>query len=189
MFKIETLIWVLFWRALKFQCFSWRVESSKNIEMDTKLILSLCMNYRVHVFSTMWRIKNQPANSTSCSNNALRLLVVVACRLYWGLQVMSSFSIWVALWRVVLKEVYFEGPSHICRALKTSILNIAPLACQTYPRHDWCNCVQKTKPNIIKTQIYYHTTSIPKLFLSFYHLDRPKLNTRITFWTKWALRI
>ena len=53
------------------------------------------MNYMIHVLSTMWRIKNQPSNSTSCSDNALvRLLVLVASRLYWGLQVMSSFSIW-----------------------------------------------------------------------------------------------
>ena len=52
------------------------------------------MNYMVHVSSTMWRTKKQPSNSTSCSNNALHLLVVVAGRLYRGLQVMSSFSIW-----------------------------------------------------------------------------------------------
>ena len=48
----------------------------------------------VHVSSTMWRIKNQSSNSTSCSDNALRWLVFMAGRLYWGLQVTSSFSIW-----------------------------------------------------------------------------------------------
>ena len=48
----------------------------------------------VCVSSTMWSIKNQPSNSTSCSDSALRLLVLVAGRLYWGLQVKSSFSIW-----------------------------------------------------------------------------------------------
>ena len=61
---------------------------------NTKLILNLCMNYMVHVSNTMWRIKNQPSNSTSCSDNALHLLVLVMGILYWGLQVTSSFSIW-----------------------------------------------------------------------------------------------
>ena len=98
MFKIEALVWVSFWRALKFQRFSWRVGSnprrqSKNIEIwDTQLISNLCMKYTVHVSSTMWRIKNQASNSTSHSGNALRLAVLVAGKLDWGLQVMSSFS-------------------------------------------------------------------------------------------------
>ena len=35
----------------------------------------------------------------------------------------SSFSIWAAFCRVVLREVYFEGPNHVVGALKTSILN------------------------------------------------------------------
>ena len=61
---------------------------------NTKLILKLCMNYVVHVSSTMWRIKNQPSNYTTYSDNALHLLVLVTGRLYWGLQVTSSFSIW-----------------------------------------------------------------------------------------------
>ena len=30
----------------------------------------------------------------------------------------------VAFWRVVLREIYFEGPNRVCRALKASILNI-----------------------------------------------------------------
>ena len=72
---------------------------------NTKLILNLCMNYVVHVSSTMWRIKNQPSNSTSCSDNALRLLVLVAGKLYWGLQVTSSFSIWGC----VLKGCFERG--------------------------------------------------------------------------------
>ena len=54
---------------------------------NTKLILDLCINYMVHVFSVMWRIKNQPSNFTSCSDNALRLLVLVAGIVYWGFQV------------------------------------------------------------------------------------------------------
>jgi hypothetical protein len=35
------------------------------------------------------------------------------------------FRIGVAFWRVVWREVYFEGPNHFWRALKTSILKIA----------------------------------------------------------------
>ena len=58
---------------------------------NTKLILNLCMKYMVHVFSTMWRSKDEPSNSTSYSDNALHMLVLVAGRLYWGLQVTSSF--------------------------------------------------------------------------------------------------
>ena len=99
MLKIEALIWVSFWRALKFQLFSWRAGSnprrqSKNIEMKHKAHIKLAHElYVVHVSSTMWRIKNRPSNSTSCSDNALRrLLVLVAgSRLYRGLQVTSSF--------------------------------------------------------------------------------------------------
>ena len=70
-----------------------------------KLILNLCMNYMVHVSSTMWRIKNQPSNSTSCSDNALCLLVLVVGRLCWGFQVTSSFSIWGC----VLKGCFERG--------------------------------------------------------------------------------
>ena len=44
------------------------------------------MNYMVHVSNTMWRIKNQPCNYAACSDSALRLLVLVAGKLYWGLQ-------------------------------------------------------------------------------------------------------
>ena len=60
----------------------------------------------VHVSSTMWRIKNQPSNSTSCSDNALHLLVLVTCNLYWGLQVTSSFSIWGC---ILKGQITFEG--------------------------------------------------------------------------------
>ena len=48
-------------------------------EWSTKPILKLCMNYMVHVSNTtMWRNKIQPSNSTFCSDNALRLLILVA---------------------------------------------------------------------------------------------------------------
>ena len=80
------------------------------------------MIYMAHVSNTMWRIKNQPSNSTSCSDNALRLLVLVLGKLYWGLQVTSSFSIcgcilkgWFGggtFWKVnsrVKAQIAFEG--------------------------------------------------------------------------------
>ena len=62
------------------------------------------MNYMVHVFNIMWRIKNEPSDSTSCSDNVLRLLVLVAGRWYWRCQVTSSFSIWGC----ILKECFWE---------------------------------------------------------------------------------
>ena len=52
------------------------------------------MDYTVHVSNTLWRIKNRLSNSSSCSDNALRLLVLVKGKSYWGLQVTFSFSIW-----------------------------------------------------------------------------------------------
>ena len=63
------------------------------------------MKDMVHVPSTLWRIENQPSNSTSCIDNALHLLVLVACRSYRGLQVTSSFS----LWSCVLKGCFERG--------------------------------------------------------------------------------
>ena len=117
-FKIEALIWVSFRRALA--NFSLAIERSlqiqdanlKILKWDTTLVLNLCMNYMVHVSSTIWRIKNQSSNSTSSSDNALRLLVLVAGKLYWGLQVTSSFSIRGGLFweRCILKgQIMFEG--------------------------------------------------------------------------------
>ena len=53
----------------------------------------------------MWRSENRPSNSTSCSDNALRLLVLEVGRLYRGLQVTSSFSIWGC----VLKGCFERG--------------------------------------------------------------------------------
>ena len=135
MFKIEALGWVSFWRALKFETFGWWAGSnlrhqSKNIEIKYKAhIKPLHATWYIHISNPMWRIKNQPSNSTSCSDNALCLLVLVVGRLYWGLQVTSSnpFRFGVAFWKVILREVYFEGPhDRVWRALKTPILNIDP---------------------------------------------------------------
>ena len=80
------------------------------------------MIYTIHVYGTMWRIKNQPSNSISCSDNALRLLILVTGKL-WELQGCLHFQIGVALGRAILREAYYEGPNHVWRAFKTSILN------------------------------------------------------------------
>ena len=111
-FKIEALIRVSFWRTLKFQHFSWSARSnlrrqSKNIGMKYKTHLNLCMKYMIHIFNIMWRIKNQPSNSTSCSENAVRLLILVTGRLYWELQVTSSFSIWGCVLKGCLERGIF----------------------------------------------------------------------------------
>ena len=56
----------------------------------------------VHVSSTMWRIKNQASNSTSCSDDALlRLLVLVAGKSYRGLNLSDVF--------ISNLELRFEG--------------------------------------------------------------------------------
>ena len=89
MFSVQdwALVWVTFWRALKFQSFKCTVGSnprrqSKNIEMKHKIHIKLVYEfYMIHVSSVMGRIKNQPSNSTSCNDNALRLLVLVLGRL------------------------------------------------------------------------------------------------------------
>jgi len=61
------------WRVrFKSKTFIW--EYSNEIK---ELIWNSCMNYTVHISSTMWRIKNQSSYSTSCSDNSLRLVVVV----------------------------------------------------------------------------------------------------------------
>ena len=72
----------------------------------SKTHMNLCMNHMVHVSSIMWRMKNQPSNSASCSDKCPTLVVFVLCKLYWGIQVMtSSFSIWGR----VLKGCFVRG--------------------------------------------------------------------------------
>ena len=72
------------------------------------------MNWMVHVSSTMWKIKNQPSNSTSsCSDNALHLLgscdgqIKLIEDFKWCLHFQSG----VAFWKAILRDVYFEGPN------------------------------------------------------------------------------
>ena len=130
-FKIDALVQVSFWRVLKFQRFRWRVGSnprhqSKNIEMQYKTRIKLVHEFNMrHVSNTMWRIKNQPSNSASCSDNALvRLLVLVVGRLNWGLQVTSS-SFSIRGW--VLKGCFER---RIFRRAKSRLKGIEHLLCE-----------------------------------------------------------
>jgi len=74
----------------------------------------------------MWSIKNQPSNSISCTDNALRLLVLAAGILYWGLQGTSSFSIWDC----VLKGCFERG---IFRRAKSHLKGI-----EDFNLEHWC---------------------------------------------------
>ena len=68
----------------------------------------------VHVSSTMRRVNNQPSNSTSCSDNALRLLVFLVGILYRGLQVTSSYSIWGCTLKGCFKRgIFWRAKSHL----------------------------------------------------------------------------
>jgi hypothetical protein len=72
----------------------------------------------------MWKIKDQPSNSTSCSDNALCLSFLWHAIYIEDFKWCLHFQFGVALGRAILREVYFEGPNRIWRAMKTSILNI-----------------------------------------------------------------
>ena len=100
-FKIEPLIWVSFWRAFKFPAFqlkSWfkpktLIQEYRDEIQDSYWTCAWTI-WCMFLASTMWRNKNQPSTSTSCSDNVLPLLVLVTGTLFWGLQVTYSFSMW-----------------------------------------------------------------------------------------------
>jgi hypothetical protein len=77
----------------------------------------------VYVSSTMWRIKNPPSNSISCSDNTMPYACWCLWRVYYieNFKATSSFSI---LKLGGLREVYYEGLNRVWRALRTSMLNI-----------------------------------------------------------------
>ena len=133
LFKIEALIQVSFWKGsqiLALQLKGWfnSIRQSKNIEMKYETYIEFVHELSmVHVSNPMWRVKNQPSNSTSCSDNALHLWVLVAGRLYWGLQVTSYIFNLVCDLKGCFERGIFEGPNRIWRALKASILNTDPI--------------------------------------------------------------
>ena len=126
MSNIEALIWVSFWRAFEFQRFNWRVASNprrqfKNIEMKYNTHIK-----HVHeLYGTCFKYINH------LRINHLTLLLIVimpcACWFLWRADYVEHFKIHLhfLIWGFVLREVYFEGPNRVWRALKTSILNIA----------------------------------------------------------------
>ena len=82
MLKIEALIWISFWRALKYQHCDWKAYLNlghqwifpKKYKTHIKIMHDLhgtCFKYNEIMMK-------QPSNSTSWSDNALRLLVIVA---------------------------------------------------------------------------------------------------------------
>ena len=76
--RLKPLIRVSFWRALKFQPFNLRVGSnprrqSKNLETKSKTHVKLVHEISGKCFQ--YNVKNKKS-TTSCSDNALRLLVL-----------------------------------------------------------------------------------------------------------------
>ena len=108
------------------------------------------MNYRVHVSSRMWRIKNQPSKSTSCRDNALRLLVLLMSILYRGLQVTSSFSIW----RCVPKGCFERGI--IFQRAKSHLKGI-----EDFTLEHWLSCKQARSSYTIVFSHSYHIKHHP----------------------------
>ena len=80
--------------------------------------------------ASWWALAPTLAIVVEHNNNALRFIMPYTCRFLWWADYLEDFK-WrrlhfqfgVPLWRVVLREVYLEGPNHVWRALKTSILN------------------------------------------------------------------
>ena len=131
--KIEALIWVSFWRALKFFSFTWQVGSnprhqSKNVEMQYKTHIKLV--YDLYI----WYMFSIQCEELTCQVHLTPRLVVTmpyACWFLWQVDYAEDFK-WclhfqfgVAFWRALLRAVNFEAPNRVWRALKTSILNTA----------------------------------------------------------------
>jgi hypothetical protein len=112
----------------------WRVGSnprrqSKNIEIVYKKSYETC----AWIIWCMFPIQCEESSINHLTSLLavtmpyihLLVLVVGRFRLYQRFQVTSSFfQFGVAFWKSVLREVYFERPNRVWRALKTSILNI-----------------------------------------------------------------
>ena len=74
----------------------------------------------IHASNTMWRIKNQPSNSTSYNDSALRLLVLVMGIYTEDFMWRHRFQFRVELGRVVLKDILytFEGAKSCSKGIK-----------------------------------------------------------------------
>ena len=83
----------------------------------------------VHVSSAMWRMKKRPSNFVSCSDNALRLLILVAGILYWGLQGMSSLSIWDCVLKWCFEGGIFWRPTSRLKGIEDFDLEHCSWSC------------------------------------------------------------
>ena len=99
------------------------------------------MDYMVHVSNTMWRDKNQPSNPTSCSDNALRLLVLMAGILYWGLQVKSSFWIWGCILKGLFERGIFWRAKSRLKGIEDFTLGHWADRCKHCSQHNVKSCI------------------------------------------------
>ena len=89
------------------------------------------------------------------------------------------FQFGIAFWRVVLREVYIEGPNHVWRALKASILNIGHDLQDYYHGRLWSgrtdSYLQMNRLSLRNNQLKFKTAwKITKRFRGIYRIH-PKL--------------
>ena len=123
-FKIVALIWVSFWRVLKFQPFSWRVGSnprlqSKNLEMEYKTHIKLA-----HELHGTWFLVQCEELRINHLTPLLVATMPYACWFLWWADYIEDFK-WhphfqsrVAFWRVILRDVYFKGPKSCLKGIQ-----------------------------------------------------------------------
>ena len=67
------------------------------------------MSCVIHITNTVWRIKNQPSNSTSCIDHALRMLVLVLVSILRTSSDVFILQFGVAFRRVVWERYILKG--------------------------------------------------------------------------------
>jgi hypothetical protein len=68
--------------------------NSKNMKMNNKIHIKFVHELHGTCFQDNEKNQESTIYPTCCSDNVLCLLILVTCRLYRGLQLTSSFSIW-----------------------------------------------------------------------------------------------
>ena len=105
-------------------------RQSKNIEMKYKTHINTCA-------WIIWYMFLVQCEELRINHPTLLLVMTMpyACWFLWRAYYIEEFK-WrlhfqfgSVFWRVVLREVYFEGPNRVWKALKTSILNIVSHQC------------------------------------------------------------
>ena len=166
-FKIEALIWVSFWRVLKFEPFSWRVGSnprlqSKNIEMEYKTHIKL-----VHELNGTWFLVQREELRINHLTPLLVVTMLYACWFLWWADYIEDFK-WrlhfqsrVAFWRVILREVHFKGPKSCLKGIQDFNLEhwthwIAPHACfPSWEPWAWNDCRLRITRNALQHKWLY----------------------------------